>query len=135
LGEPDDKDYRSNVFSAFAAFAAPQDRIWRGDQAAFFMASASTSTPIMSLSFIMRYSTPSILTSVPDHLPNKMRSPTLTSIGMSLPLSSGPPANGGYLALLRFLLGGVGNDYAASGLCLGIDSLDDNAVVKRSEFH
>jgi hypothetical protein len=46
-------------------------------QAAFFLASflasASTSTPMMSLSFIMRYSTPSILTSVPDHLPNKMR--------------------------------------------------------------
>ena len=60
------------------------------NQAAFFLASASTSTPIMSLSFIMRYSTPSILTSVPDHLPNRMRSPTLTSIGMSLPLSSRP---------------------------------------------
>ena len=106
------------------------------DQAAFFLASASTSTPIMSLSFIMRYSTPSILTSVPDHLPNRMRSPTLTSIGMSLPLSSRPPGpTAVYLALLRFLLGGVRNDYAASGLCLGVDSLDDNAVVKRSEFH
>jgi GAF domain-containing protein len=32
-------------------------------------------------------------------------------------------------------LGGVGNDDATSGLRLGIDSLDDNAVVKRSEFH
>ena len=65
------------------------------NQAAFFLvsvlASASTSTPMMSLSFIMRYSTPSILTSVPDHLPNRMRSPTLTSIGISLPLSSRPP--------------------------------------------
>jgi len=39
------------------------------------------------------------------------------------------------LALLRLLLGGVGNDDATSGLRLGIDSLDDNAVVKRSEFH
>ena len=61
------------------------------NQAAFFLASASTSTPMMSLSFIMRYSMPSILTSVPDHLPNRMRSPTLMSIGMSLPLSSRPP--------------------------------------------
>jgi hypothetical protein len=55
---------------------------------------------------------------------------------MSLPLSSRPPGPTAVnLALLRFLLGGVGNDYAASGLRLGIDSLDDNAVVKRSEFH
>src|SRR6266511_3763605 len=60
-------------------------------QAAFFLASASTRTPIMSLSFMMRYSTSSILTSVPDHLQNRMRSPTLTSIGMSLPASSRPP--------------------------------------------
>ena len=56
------------------------------NQAAFFLASASTSTPIMSLSFIMRYSTPSILTSVPDHLPNRMRSPTLTSIAKEIEL-------------------------------------------------
>jgi len=44
-------------------------------------------------------------------------------------------ANGGNLPLLRFLLGGVRNDYATSGLCLGVDSLDDDAVVKRSEFY
>jgi hypothetical protein len=44
-------------------------------------------------------------------------------------------SNGDDLALLRFLLSGVGNDYATSCLRLGIDSLDDNAVVKRPEFH
>jgi hypothetical protein len=33
----------------------------------------------------------SILTSVPDHLPNRMRSPALTSSGTSLPLSSRAP--------------------------------------------
>ena len=44
-------------------------------------------------------------------------------------------SNGDDLALLRLLLGGVGNDDATSGLRLGIDSLDDNAVVKRSEFN
>ena len=43
--------------------------------------------PIMSDSFIMLYSLPSILTSVPDHLPNKTLSPTLTSIGMIFPSS------------------------------------------------
>src|SRR4029077_14560317 len=44
-------------------------------------------------------------------------------------------SNGDDLALLRLLLGGVGNNYATSGLRLGIDSLDDNAVVKWSKFH
>src|SRR6266850_171569 len=34
---------------------------------------------------------PSSLTSLPDHLPNSTRSPTLRSIGMSLPASSRPP--------------------------------------------
>src|SRR4029077_2348728 len=90
---PNDEDYRSDVFLALesAALRVLGQEFAERDQAAFFLASASTSTPIMSLSFIMRYSTPSILTSVPDHLPNRMRSSTLTSIGMSLPLSSRPP--------------------------------------------
>jgi hypothetical protein len=48
-------------------------------------------TPMTSLSFMIRSSSPSILTSVPDHLPNSTRSPTLTSMGMSLPVSSRPP--------------------------------------------
>src|SRR5262249_9198748 len=62
-----------------------------GRQAAFLRAASWTSTPIMSLSFMMRYSVPSIFPSVPDHLPNSPRSPTFTSIGMSLPVSSRPP--------------------------------------------
>ena len=66
------------------------------------------------------------MTSVPDHLPNRMRSPTLTSMGMSLPVSSrAAGSNGDDLALLRLLLGGVGNVFD------GIVSLDDNVVVKR----
>src|SRR5262249_38779333 len=44
-------------------------------------------------------------------------------------------ADGDDLALLRLLLGGVRNDDAACGLLLGIDALDDDAVVKRTEFH
>src|SRR5437868_13236814 len=39
------------------------------------------------------------------------------------------------LALRGLLLGGVGNNDAARGLLLGIDALDDDAVVKRAEFH
>src|SRR5579863_3302532 len=60
-------------------------------QAAFFLASVSWSTPMISLSFMIRRSTPSSLTSVPDHLPNNTRSPTLRSIGINLPVSSRPP--------------------------------------------
>src|SRR6266700_45386 len=61
------------------------------DQAALRRPSASTSTPMRSLSFMIRYSTPSSLTSVPDHFPKSTRSPSLTSMGMSLPDSSRPP--------------------------------------------
>src|SRR4029434_7781802 len=48
-------------------------------------------TPMMSDSFMIRSSSPSSLTSVPDHLPNSTRLPGLTSSGISLPLSSRPP--------------------------------------------
>ena len=44
-------------------------------------------------------------------------------------------ADGDDLALRGLLLGGVGNDDAAGGLLLGIDALDDDTVVKRTEFH
>src|SRR6516162_4854968 len=59
--------------------------------AAFLRATGSSSTPMMSDSFMMRSSSPLILTSVPDHLPNSTRSPALRSIAISLPLSSRPP--------------------------------------------
>src|SRR5205085_1445585 len=44
--------------------------------------------PRMSLSFMMRRSSPSIFTSVPDHLPNRMRSPAFTSSGVTVPSSA-----------------------------------------------
>src|SRR5436190_19348989 len=46
---------------------------------------------MMSLSFMIRSSSPSSLISVPDHLPNRTRSPTLSSIGTSFHDSSRPP--------------------------------------------
>ena len=99
-------------------------------------ATVPSSTPSMSDSFMIRRSSPSILTSVPDHLPNSTRSPTLMSIGMSLPASSRPPGPTAMISpCARLLLGGVGNDDAAGSLLLGIDALDDDAVVKRTEFH
>src|SRR5437868_576035 len=44
-------------------------------------------------------------------------------------------ANCDDFTLGRLLLGGVGNDDAAGGLCFGVDALDDAAVVKRAELH
>src|ERR1700751_706532 len=51
----------------------------------------------------------------------------------ALVAAAGP--NRDHLTLLRLLLGGVGNDYATRALRLGVDSLDDNAVVKGAELH
>src|SRR5262249_20441212 len=51
--------------------------------------------PMMSDSFMIRSSSPSSLTSVPDHLPNSTLSPALTPMGWSLPfspLAPGPAA-------------------------------------------
>jgi hypothetical protein len=41
----------------------------------------------------------------------------------------------GDFALRGLFLGGVRNDDAAGRLLLGIDALDDDAVVKRAKFH
>ena len=90
---------------------------------------------MMSDSFMIRSSSPSSLTSVPDHLPNSTVSPTLTSIGIELAgLVAAAGADGDDLALRRLLLGGVGNDDAAGGLVLGVDALDDHAVVQGTEL-
>ncbi len=89
-----------------------------------------------SLSFMIRRSSPSIFTSVPDHLPNSTRSPTCEVDGDELAGLVAPARTDGEdLALRRLLLGGVGNDDAALGLFLGIDALDDDAVVKRTKLH
>src|SRR5712671_3852410 len=39
------------------------------------------------------------------------------------------------LALRRLLLRGIGDDDAARAAFLGIDALDDDAIVKRTKFH
>src|ERR1700683_2570297 len=44
-------------------------------------------------------------------------------------------ADGGDLALRRLFLGGVRDDDATGRFLLGIDALDDNAVVKRTKLH
>ena len=85
---------------------------------------------MMSLSFMMSSSCPSILTSVPLHLPNSTLSPFFRSMGMSLPaLVAGAGTDGDDLALLRLLGRGVGDDDAAGRLGFAVQALDDDAVV------
>ena len=91
---------------------------------------------MMSLSFMMRSSWPSILTSVPDHLPNSTLSPFLRSSGDELAaLVAGAGADGDDLALLGLLGGGVGDDDAAGGLGLAVDAAHDHAVMQGAELH
>src|SRR5207244_8190553 len=49
-------------------------------------------------------------------------------------LVAAPRAHGDDLALLRLLLGGIGDDDAAGGLPLGVDAADDYAVVQGAEL-
>ena len=87
-------------------------------------------------SFMIRSSSPSIFTSVPDHLPNKTRSPALRSIGIKFAgFVAGAGADGNDLAFLRLFLGRVGNNNAALRLLLAFNPAKDDAVVQRSEFH
>ena len=95
-----------------------------------------STTPMTSDSFMIRSSSPSILTSVPLHLPNRIRSPALTIQRDELAaLVSGAGADSDDFALLRLLLGGVRDDDAALRLFLAFDATDDDAVMQGTEFH
>ena len=90
----------------------------------------------MSLSFMIRRSSPSILTSLPDHLPNSTRSPTLTSRAIDLAgFVAGAWADGDDFALLGLLLGGIGNDDAAGCLGFFLNAFHDHTIVERTELH
>ena len=92
--------------------------------------------PMMSDSFMISSSSPSILTSVPDHLPNRMRSPAFTSSGTSWPgFVAGTRARGDDFALHRLFLGRVGDDDAARGLFLGVEAADHDPVMQGTELH
>ena len=87
----------------------------------------------MSSSRRMRRSSPSIFTSVPLYLPNRTRSPTLTSsFRTRAVLEDLAVADGDDLALDRLLLGRVGDDDPALGLLFFLDALDDDAVLQRT---
>ncbi len=91
---------------------------------------------MMSSSRMTRSSWPSTLTAWPAYLPNRTRSPTLTSRAIVLAVVvTLARADGQDFALIRLLAGGVGDDDAGSGGALGFDALDDHAVVQRTDFH
>src|SRR5262245_28098703 len=85
---------------------------------------------MMSDSFHDQESSPSSLISVPNHLPNSTRLPGFRSIGISLAsrTDSNDPA------LLRLLIGSVGNDDAAFGFLLGVDAAHNHAVVQGTKL-
>ncbi len=94
-----------------------------------------TTTPMMSDSFMINSSSPSILTSVPDHLPNSTRLPGLELDRDQLAgFVAAAGTDGDHFAFARLFLGGVGDDDAAFGLLLGGDAAHDHAVVQRAEL-
>jgi hypothetical protein len=104
--------------------------------AAFFLETGSSMIPMMSDSFMIRSSSPSILTSVPDHLPNSTRIAFFDINRNELAgLIAAAWANGDDLALRRLFLGGIRDDDAVSGFLLGLDARDDDAVVKWTKLH
>lgn len=93
-------------------------------------AEAQAITPMTSPSFMINRSSPLNLISVPDHLPNKMRSPTFTSGGLRLPLSSRVPEPTATISpSAGFFLGGVWNDNPALGFIFGLNTTHDDPVV------
>jgi hypothetical protein len=54
---------------------------------------------------------------------------------MRSPSSSYAPAYSDDFAFLRLFLGAIGDDDPASGLFLGLDAADEDAVVQRTKFH
>jgi hypothetical protein len=85
------------------------------------LAVTSSSTPMTSLSFMIRRSTLTILTSVTGPFAEQLLVADLEVDRDELAALVAAAADD--LALLRLLLGGIGDNYAAGGLRLGINSI------------
>src|SRR5213592_2370104 len=83
----------------------------------------------------IRYSLSSSFTSEPEYFPKRILSPPLTSRGIFFPSCHLAIAHGDDLALLRLLLGRVRDDDPALFHFLLLESLDENAVVQRTNLH
>ena len=91
---------------------------------------------MMSASFMIISSSPSSLTSVPDHLPNSTRSPALDVERVQLAvLVARARTDGDDLAFHRLFLRRVGNEDAAGGLGFRLDTADQDAVLQWTQFH
>src|SRR6187200_3085646 len=88
---------------------------------------------MISDSFMMRSSSLSILTSVPDHLQNNTLSPAFTPIVWLAVLAAGACCDD--LAGLGLLSRRIGDNDPALGFLLFLEPLDHDAVVQGSEFH
>ena len=89
----------------------------------------------MSDSFMISRSSPPILTSVPDHLPNRIKIACLDIEWYELAcFVTSAGAYGDDFAFLWLFLGSIRNDDAACSLCFGFDAAYYDAVVKRAEL-
>ena len=84
---------------------------------------------MMSDSFMIRSSSPSSLTSVPDHLPNSTRCRFDVDRDQLAAFVAATRSDSDNLAFLGLFLGGVGNDDAAFGFLFGVDTAHDHAIV------
>ena len=91
---------------------------------------------MMSDSFMIKSSSPSTFTSLPDHLPNSTKSPAFTSGAMRLPFSStGAGTDGDDFAFLRLFLRGVGDNDSTWGFLVFGEAANDHAVAQWAKFH
>ena len=89
-------------------------------------------TARMSRALRSRSSLPSYLTSVPPYLLKMTTSPSATSSGIRVAVVVDPTWAGSEdVALLRLLLGGVGNDQAGGRGLLCFERLNEDAVLER----
>ena len=84
---------------------------------------------------MIRYSTPTILTSLPDYSPNKHTVAFLEIDRDELAaFVAATWTNGDHLSFSRLLFGRVRNDDSACGFTLDVDARNHDAVVKRPKF-
>src|SRR5690242_1578839 len=89
-------------------------------------------TPMMSDSFMMMRSSPSILISVPDHFPVA----GLDAEGVQHALDVARAGScGNDFALHRLFLRRIGDDDAAGGRRLRLDTADQDVVLQRTHCH
>ena len=99
-------------------------------------ASVFSTMPMMSVSFMIRRSSPSILTSVPGPFAEQDEIAGLDVERNQLAaFVAGARADGDHFAFLRLFLRGVGNDDPALGFEIAFRASDDDAVVEWPEFH